>query len=240
MTDVPGHTRGGIAPAGYGVRPARHRRQWRQHRARVPPLFLGKIRDGASLIMGMYHRHQYGGMKLQVPGSDMYVDIEVTATTRPAHHVGDPQGLPRLREQFPNATITAGSMTDVANAVAPYRDKLPVLNDEIGDTWIYGVPSDPVKVAKYLELARLRASWSQERVEMRRDRQCLLRNLLLAVERTWNANTKTWLDFNLSHSARSVADALTRPAHKVVTLAGISGRTWPRGRQSAFGSAHWA
>jgi hypothetical protein len=32
-----------------------------------------------------------------------------------------------------------------------YRDKLPVVTKEMGDTWIYGVPSDPAKVRIFLE-----------------------------------------------------------------------------------------
>jgi len=55
--------------------------------------------------------------------------------------------------------VTAASLTDIANAVEPYRERLPIVTQEIGDTWISGVPSDPLKVARYLELARLRSEW---------------------------------------------------------------------------------
>ena len=65
----------------------------------------------------------------------------------------------RLRKQFPNAQVTAANLTDIANAVEPYRQHLPVVTQEIGDTWISGVPSDPLKVARYLEVARLRNEW---------------------------------------------------------------------------------
>ena len=66
---------------------------------------------------------------------------------------------PGLRKQFPNAEVTAANLTDIANAVEPYRGRLPVVTQEIGDTWIYGVPSDPLKVARYREVARLRNAW---------------------------------------------------------------------------------
>ena len=35
---------------------------------------------------------------------------------------------------------------------------LPRVTAEIGDTWAYGVPSDPQKIRLYREMARLRAS----------------------------------------------------------------------------------
>ncbi len=218
MTDVPGHTRGIIAPlAEHGVKLLDIGVNGGSTSPEVPPLFLWKDSNGSSLIM-MYHRHQYGGM-VQVPGSDIAVDIEVRDDNSGPHTVAEIHEIyARLRAQFPNATITAGSMTDVANAVEPYRDKLPVLNEEIGDTWIYGVPSDPVKVAKYLELARIRASWvAKKRIRVGDETDiALLRNLLLAVEHTWGTDTKTWLDFN-HYTPHDLSQMLDTPKYKVVT-----------------------
>ena len=39
-----------------------------------------------------------------------------------------------LAVKFPNAEIAACNLSDMANAIAPYRDKLPVVTQEIGDT----------------------------------------------------------------------------------------------------------
>ncbi len=86
----------------------------------------------------------------------------------------------------------------MANAVAPYRDKLPVVTEEIGDTWIHGCASDPLKVARYREMARLREAWIAKGAlqwAMRRTWQ-LLRHVLLEAEHTWGTDTKTWLDFD--------------------------------------------
>ena len=43
--------------------------------------------------------------------------------------------------------------------LSPTAADLPVVTQEIGDTWIYGVASDPIKVARYREVARLRKDW---------------------------------------------------------------------------------
>ena len=42
--------------------------------------------------------------------------------------------------------IQAATLSDVAAAVDRVRNSLPVVTSEIGDTWIYGCASDPVKV----------------------------------------------------------------------------------------------
>ena len=57
--------------------------------------------------------------------------------------------------RFPNAQIIPTNLTEIANAVEPHRASLPVLTNEIGDTWIHGVASDPLKLAT---LSRSRAA----------------------------------------------------------------------------------
>ena len=103
-----------------------------------------------------------------------------------------------LAAQFPNAEIIACNLSDMAKALAPHRDALPVVTAEIADTWIYGVASDPLKVARYREVARLRERWiaaGQLKVGDSTD-VALLRRMLLEPEHTWGTDTKTWLDFD--------------------------------------------
>ena len=94
--------------------------------------------------------------------------------------------------------MTAANLTDIANAVEPYRERLPVVTQEIGDTWISGVPSDPLKVARYLEVARLRSQWIGSGKFQAGDAtdRAFLSGFLLEVEHTWGADIKTWLDFD--------------------------------------------
>ena len=123
----------------------------------VPPVFLWKDPSGGDLVM-LYH-HDYGGI-VKVPGSDLAIDVECRGDNSGPHTIEEIHGIySGLRKQFPNAHVTAANLTDIANAVEPYRQRLPVVTQEIGDTWISGVPSDPLKVARYLEVARLRSKW---------------------------------------------------------------------------------
>ena len=99
----------------------------------------------------------------------------------------------KLRQQFPKAQITAGDLSQVATAMEGVRAKLPVITAEIGDTWIYGIPSDPMKVARYREVGRLRSEWittSKFKIGDATDRQ-LLRRLALAPEHTWGTDYET-------------------------------------------------
>ena len=63
-----------------------------------------------------------------------------------------------IQHVFPNAKVMASSFDDftaaVADEVKAGRQFLPVVTSELADTWIYGVPSDPQKVARARVLNR--------------------------------------------------------------------------------------
>jgi hypothetical protein len=197
MTDVPGHTRGLIPPlAKHGVNFLDIGVNGGSTAAQLPPLFLWKDPSGAALPV-MYH-HEYGGTT-RVPNSDLVIAIEVANDNSGPHspkEIGEIYD--RLTYSYPQAEISAASLTEIATAVAPHRDSLPVVTSEIGDTWIYGVASDPLKIARYREIGRLRESWiAKKQLEVGDDVDlALLRHLLLEVEHTWGTDTKTWLDFD--------------------------------------------
>ena len=79
----------------------------------------------------------------------------------------------------------------------PYRARLPIVTQEIGDTWVYGIASDPVKVARYREMARLRQEWLEQRRFRVGDSTdlALLRRLALCAEHTWGVDTKRLKDY---------------------------------------------
>ena len=162
MTDVTGHTRAIIGPlAGHGVKLLDIGPNGACTAPDVPPVFLWKDPAGRDLVM-LYHA-DYGGV-VKVPGSDLAIDVECRGDNSGPHTLEEIHGIySRLRKQFPNAQVAAADLTDIANAVEPYRRQLPVVTEELGDTWISGVPSDPLKVARYLEVARLRSQWIETR-----------------------------------------------------------------------------
>lgn len=217
MTDVPGHSRGLIIPLAengvtfldIGVNAA-------STPPDVPSAFRWVEPAGASLNM-LYHR-EYGGV-VRLPGSDVVIDVEVRDDNSGPHTAEEIEKIySKLRQKFPEASIRPANLTEIAQAVASHQTNLPVLNQEIGDTWIYGVPSDPVKVARYRELLRLRNEWiAQDKlkpadpVDLR-----FLSRFALAAEHTWGTDTKTWLDFE-HYTPDSLAQMLSRPKYQTVT-----------------------
>ncbi len=224
MTDVPGHTRGIIPPlAKHGVTFLEIGVNGGSTVAQLPPIFLWKDPSGASLPM-MYH-WDYSGV-VRVPGSDLAVVTRVRDDNSGPHTADEIAKIhAELATRFPNAEITACNLSDMANAIALYRDKLPVVTQEIGDTWIHGCASDPLKVARYREVARLREVWTANgafEVGDATDLQ-LLRHLLLETEHTWGTDTKTWLDFD-NYEPADLAPMLDTKKYKVVEFSWIEKR----------------
>ncbi len=228
MTDVPGHTRGIIFPlAEQGVKFLDIGVNDASTTAELPPLFVWKDSRGASLVV-MYH-HGYGSI-VAVPGSDLAIAIIVRDDNSGPHPPAEIANIySALSRQFPNAKITATALTEIANAVEPFRGNLPAVTQEIGDSWIYGVGSDPMKVARYREICRLRRSWISAGKFQSGDATdiALLRRLLLEAEHTWGTDTKTWLDFD-NYIPRDLARMLDTKNYKVVEF------SWTEKRQDLF------
>jgi hypothetical protein len=228
MTDVPGHTRGLVGPlAAQGVKFLDIGVNGASRPAEVPPMFVWTDLKGASLVV-MYH-HEYGAVT-RVPGSDLAIAIVMgddnTGPHKPEEIVkicGD------LKRQFPNAQIIPTNLTEIANAVDPHRGNLPIVTQEIGDTWIHGIASDPLKVARYREVARLRRGWLEQQKFHIGDATdlALLRHVLLEPEHTWGTDTKTWLDFD-HYTAHDLAEMLHTKNYEVVQY------SWKEKRQDLF------
>jgi len=228
MTDVPGHTRGLIAPlTECGVNFLDIGVNGGSTPAELPPLFVWKDPDGASMVV-MYH-HEYGSIAC-VPGSDLAIAVVVRDDNSGPHTPPEIDTIyADLRRRLPHGKIVATNLTEIGNAVQPYRNHLPVVTQEIGDTWIYGVASDPVKVARYRELCRMRQAWiSANRFQIGDTTDlALLRHLLLEAEHTWGTDTKTWLDFD-HYTPQSLEPMLNTKNYKVVEL------SWQEKRQDLF------
>jgi hypothetical protein len=228
MTDVPGHTRGIVQPlASAGVTFLDIGVNDASTPAILPGLFQWKDATGASIAV-MYHSG-YGGIEV-VPDSDAAFAIVVKGDNSGPHTPEEiSQTFATLKSRFPNAEIVPTNLTVVANEVARHTYALPVVTQEVGDTWIHGIASDPLKVARYREVSRLRQRWiSEGRFAVGDPTDIgLLRHLLLEVEHTWGTDTKTWLDFDnyLPQDLRAMLDTRN---YKVVEF------SWNEKRQDLF------
>ena len=85
-----------------------------------------------------------------------------------------------LREKYPGAVIQASTLDEAAIALRGMD--LPVVEGEIGDSWIHGVGSDPTKTRTFREILRSRESFVDTD---------LSGNLLLVPEHTCGMDLKT-------------------------------------------------
>ncbi|MCD9025711.1 DUF5054 domain-containing protein [Cohnella silvisoli] len=194
MTDVPGHTRAmiphlaesGIRYLHLGVNPA-------SKVPAVPAVFVWRGEGGAEIIVN--YADNYGNV----------LEIEGLQEAMVFAHTGDNCGPPTPEEitkqfaelalRFPGAEIVASTMDAFAKALSGFKERLPVVTEEIGDSWIHGVATDPLKVARYRELLRLRNKWLAEGrlLPGSKEHDELSDNLLLVAEHTWGLDEKTWL-----------------------------------------------
>ena len=193
MTDVPGHTLGIVpvlAEAGVeflhiGVNEAATPPD-------VPPLFVWSAGEARITVM---YQHAYGA-DMQVAGLD-----EALAFGFTEDNVG-PQSIEEIRRIYRNleavysgAVVEASTLDRFARAVRDIEASLPVVTQEIGDTWIHGAGTDPRKVSRYRALSRLRQRWLDE-PGAGPDPDSMLRfsdHLLCVAEHTWGLDEKTHL-----------------------------------------------
>jgi hypothetical protein len=194
MTDVPGHTRSivpllaeaGVELLHIGVNPG-------SAVPDVPPIFRWRAPGGQEVAV--IYQEVYGST-FTMEGFD-----EALAFAHSDDNLG-PQTqeqvkavYQRLRKEFPGAEVAASTLDDYAEGLEPFIPQLPVLTQEIGDTWIHGVGSDPLKVMQFRELLRLQREWEiRGKVEpLSTDIKAFNRRLLMVAEHTWGLDIKTHL-----------------------------------------------
>ena len=157
MTDVPGHTKGlvtllhkkGIKLLHIGVNGA-------SALPEVPECFLWK--NGESEVVVIYSAAYGGAYKNEYIDEILYFDHTVDNRGAPSPEKVI-EHLDEIRKKYPDYIVEAGTMDDFAEAIWEVREKLPVVEDEIGDTWIHGSTTDPYKAGALRTLINLKEKW---------------------------------------------------------------------------------
>lgn len=192
MSDVPGHTVGivpimkqnGITFLHIGVNPA-------TPLPAVPPLFRWKCDNDEIRVM---YQGDYGQ------------DFDLGDTVVVFSHTGDNHGpqnaeqvikaYNELWEKYPDCEIKVGSISDIAERVEAITD-LPVIEGEIGDTWIHGLGTDPQKVSRFKKVQRHLASCGTVKED-------LTDSLLLVPEHTWGLDIKKQFHYDRYYSHEDI------------------------------------
>ncbi len=190
MTDVPGHTIG-IVPllAEAGVRFLHLGVNSASPVPDVPDVFRWRPPGGEEVVV-MY-QNSYGATHFP----DGFEDGLSFAHT--IDNVG-PQSVPQtadawrhLQAEHPDARIKAATLDDYGALLWAARESFPIVDMEIGDSWIHGIGSDPIKTARFLALQRLYDRFASE--AMTTERRAFGRGLAMVAEHTWGVDIKTYL-----------------------------------------------
>ncbi|MFE6736480.1 DUF5054 domain-containing protein [Microbacterium sp. NPDC057650] len=217
MTDVPGHTiglvpvltAGGVDYLHIGVNGA-------SAVPEVPEFFRWRAPEGSELVV--HYARSYGAEGLDVTFTpDKRVGLHLA-------HTGDNLGPPsadevedlfqRLAAQHPDAEIVASGLDDFAAALVAQRAILPIVEDEIADSWIHGAGADPLLTAGLRALLALRRDWlaSGELAAGTAEHDVFSEWLLRVVEHTWGEDLKTFLPDYVNYRKPDFAAARARDA----------------------------
>lgn len=192
MTDVPGHTKS-IVPllARHGIKLLHIGVNGASALVDVPPCFLWKNGDSEVVVI---YSGAYGGAF----ESDLVEEVLYFDHTLDNHGAPSPERVlahfDEIQKQYPGYEITAGTMDEFADIIWEKRDKLPVFEGEMGDSWIHGAATDPYKSACLRTLMRLKGKWLSEGTMKREDSEYenFSDALLCIAEHTCGMDSKIW------------------------------------------------
>ena len=188
MTDVPGHTLGMVPlMAESGIRFLHLGVNTASPVPSVPPIFRWRAPDGSELVV-MYQA-SYGATDFPA-GPDIGLIFAHTNDNIGPQSVGQTvEALRHMRHGYPDAEIAASTLDAFGAEMWERRERFPVLEQEIGDSWIHGTASDPAKLARFRALQRLYDGFDAITPE----RQAFGRGLAMVAEHTWGVDIKTYL-----------------------------------------------
>ncbi|XP_065197324.1 uncharacterized protein LOC135828822 [Sycon ciliatum] len=170
----------------------------------VPSVFRWRDAVSNEEVLAMWHPGGYGGQSCCSASDAVVIDGVEDALVFGVR--GDNSGPPsadelkrdwaKIKAMFPNATVVASDYDSFVRAVLPQIDKLPVYDQEIGDTWIYGVPSDPWKTAASRAIMAARSACLEQKKCSFDDSEFynFSRLLVKAGEHTWGLDVKSHLN----------------------------------------------
>jgi hypothetical protein len=220
MTDVPGHTLGMVPlMAKAGIRFLHLGVNTASPVPDVPELFRWQAPDGSEVLV-MYQK-SYGE-------TDFPADPNVGLSFAHTNDNVGPQSIAQTVEayrgmthHYPGTRIMASTLDAFAGPLWERRAEFPVVTTEIGDSWIHGAASDPIKLARFRALSRVHDALVADGTSP--SRKAFGRGLTLVAEHTWGVDIKTYLrdetawdradfdkmrqtDYRFAHSEKSWAE----------------------------------
>lgn len=169
----------------------------------VDPVFEWKDEVSGKSIYVLYHKGGYGSTSLEslpfINGFNRTIAFSYRGDNDGPHNFEQMiKEYENLKKLFPNAEIKGSSFDDYFTELINFKPKLNVITQEIGDTWIYGVPSDPLKNSQFRMMIKERTKCIKITKECNLNDPRIYefsRHLLKLTEHTWGLDVKENLDF---------------------------------------------
>lgn len=194
MTDVPGHTLGIISPlCEAGIKFLHIGVNSSAALPHVPEICRWRNVEGKELIL-MYQK-SYGEDTI-LPDGKTAVSINLTGDNLGVHTKEQIESIyTRLRKKYPKAKIFASTLNAIALDLEQMKDNLPVVTSEIGDTWIYGYGSSPLRMSAFRTVSDLFSDWiHNKKIDINSNEAIdFALELGLIAEHTWGLDVKTHL-----------------------------------------------
>eukprot|EP00928_Gymnodinium_smaydae_P032832 TRINITY_DN23684_c0_g2_i1.p1 TRINITY_DN23684_c0_g2~~TRINITY_DN23684_c0_g2_i1.p1 ORF type:complete len:910 (+),score=102.38 TRINITY_DN23684_c0_g2_i1:52-2730(+) len=125
----------------------------------VPKLHRWLDRTTGADIVVAYHPYGYGGFGLKdcaesPNGVALCTEFRSDNTGPPSSIQEVQKTLDTVRNEYPGATVISSTFDAFMQEVMPAKAQLPTVDLEVADTWTYGTPSDPLKIAQNRALQR--------------------------------------------------------------------------------------
>jgi len=190
MTDVPGHTRG-IVPlmAEAGIRFLHLGVNTASPPPDVPDVFRWRAPSGEEIVV-MYQK-SYGATHFPLGFGEGLSFAHTSDNIGPQSVPQTSEALREIAAHNPGARLRAATLDDYGALLWDRRAEFPVVDIELGDSWIHGSASDPVKTARYRALQRVYDGFEAEGLNPQR--LAFGRGLTMVAEHTCGVDIKSYL-----------------------------------------------
>eukprot|EP00927_Polykrikos_kofoidii_P039170 TRINITY_DN33602_c0_g1_i1.p1 TRINITY_DN33602_c0_g1~~TRINITY_DN33602_c0_g1_i1.p1 ORF type:complete len:915 (-),score=109.28 TRINITY_DN33602_c0_g1_i1:19-2763(-) len=162
---------------------------------KVPKLHRWLDPESGADVVVAYHPYGYGGYGLKdcaesPNGVALCTEFRTDNTGPPTSEAEVQDILNKVRAEYPGARVMSSTFDAFMASVIPIKDQLPTVELEVADTWTYGTPSDPLKMAQNKAIQRAWIRCMQRKLEPRcAPSDPAIQNmtffLLKAPEHTW-------------------------------------------------------
>lgn len=165
----------------------------------VPSIFRWRNNDGEELITiydGAY------GVFTQISDTCAMIFCFGGDNTAPMSAEDIRNRFAEIEQRYPDYDVVAASISDVAREAEKVRDSYPIIEGEIGDSWAYGLASDPRKTLTYHALLRYAKTCGEA------EREGIYNSLMTVPEHTWGMSQLQYLADYEHYSKDQLAELL--------------------------------